>query len=75
MVVIVNKIYTMNKEIKIFLVLLGIVTLFYFIPMESVLFYTAVLSGLALLNEYVREHVLTCLIPASFLAISTASSM
>jgi uncharacterized protein len=58
----------MNKEIKIFLLLAGLFLLFYFMPMESALFSGAVLSGLGLLNEYAREHVLTCLLPAFFIA-------
>lgn len=58
----------MNKEIKLFSLLLGFFLLFYFMPVESVLFADAILSGLKLLNEYARLHVLTCLVPAFFIA-------
>ncbi|MBU4481631.1 permease [Patescibacteria group bacterium] len=37
-------------------------------PMGSALFTGAILSGFKLLNEYAREHVLTCLVPAFFIA-------
>ena len=46
----------------------GVFLLFYFLPLESGLFGAAVFSGLGLLKEYVREHVLTCLLPAFFIA-------
>jgi len=36
--------------------------------MESALFTSAILSGFKLLNEYARQHVLTCLVPAFFIA-------
>lgn len=58
----------MRKDTKIFFLLFGLFLLFYFMPMESVLFTGAIFSGLALLNEYAREHVLTCLVPAFFIA-------
>ncbi len=57
-----------NKEFKILALLIGLFLLFYFMPMESVFFTGAILSGFKLLNEYAREHVLTCLLPAFFIA-------
>lgn len=48
--------------------LLSLFLLFYFMPLESVLFTGAIFSGLKLLNEYARQHVLTCLVPAFFIA-------
>ncbi len=57
-----------NREINIFIFLAGLFLLFYFMPMESALFGNAILSGFELLNEYAREHVLTCLLPAFFIA-------
>lgn len=57
-----------NKEIKIFILLVGVFLLFYFMPIESVLFTGAIFSGFNLLNEYARQHVLTCLLPAFFIA-------
>ena len=58
----------MNKEIKIFILLIGLFLLFYFMPIESAFFSGAILSGLTLLKEYAREHILTCLLPAFFIA-------
>jgi len=58
----------MKKEINIFIFLVGLFLLFYFMPMDSALFTGAILSGFNLLNEYARQHVLTCLLPAFFIA-------
>ena len=58
----------MKKELKSFFFLLGLFLLFYFMPVEAISFQNAFISGLQLLNEYSREHVLTCLIPAFFIA-------
>ncbi len=58
----------MNKENKIFILLVGFFLFFYFMPMESAVFTGAILSGFKLLNQYAREHVLTCLVPAFFIA-------
>jgi len=58
----------MKNEIKLFLLLLGLFLLFYFMPMDAAWFTGSILSGLTLLNEYARQHVLTCLVPAFFIA-------
>ena len=58
----------MKKEINIFILLVGLFLFFYFMPMGSALFTGAILSGFKLLNEYARQHVLTCLVPAFFIA-------
>ncbi|MEM1535517.1 MAG: permease [Candidatus Pacearchaeota archaeon] len=42
--------------------------IFYFIPQNSDWFNNSVLSGIALLGEYAKKHVLTCLLPALFIA-------
>lgn len=42
--------------------------IFYFIPQNSEWFNNSVLSGINLLGEYAKQHVLTCLIPALFIA-------
>jgi len=57
-----------NKEFKTLFLLLGLFLLFYFLPLQSAAFTGAIFSGLALLHEYAREHVLTCLLPAFFIA-------
>lgn len=58
----------MKKELNIFIFLVFLFLLFYFMPIESVMFTGAILSGFKLLNEYARQHVLTCLLPAFFIA-------
>lgn len=42
--------------------------IFYFLPMRSKIVLDAVVAGLALLSEYAQKHVLTCLVPAFFIA-------
>jgi len=58
----------MKKETNIFLLLAGLFLAFYFLPITNSQFIEALLSGFALLHEYAREHVLTCLLPAFFIA-------
>ncbi len=48
--------------------LAGLFLIFYFLPLANDGFVRALLSGFALLNEYARQHVLTCLVPAFFIA-------
>ncbi len=57
-----------KKEYKIMFWILVTFSLFYFIPYQSKWFETSVIGGINLLNEYAKEHVLTCLIPALFIA-------
>ena len=42
--------------------------IFYFVPQNSAWFNDSVLSGMSLLGEYAKQHVLTCLVPALFIA-------
>ena len=42
--------------------------IFYFIPQNSAWFNNSILSGINLLGEYAKQHILTCLIPALFIA-------
>ncbi len=58
----------MNKEIRTAIYLLVLFLIFYFIPLNTPLVGGAILAGLELLNEYAREHILTCLLPAFFIA-------
>ncbi|MDZ4178004.1 MAG: permease [Coriobacteriia bacterium] len=58
----------LRSERKTLLLVIGGFLLLYFMPMDSTLFTGAILSGFTLLNEYAREHVLTCLVPAFFIA-------
>ena len=46
----------------------GVFGVAFFLPMESDRLRTALVQAFVLLQEYAREHVLTCLIPAFFIA-------
>ncbi|MGB9730920.1 MULTISPECIES: permease [Calditerrivibrio] len=56
------------KEINKFLMLVGIFLYVYFVPFGSPRVSNAILEGFFMLQDYVREHTLTCLIPALFIA-------
>ncbi|MGE4267965.1 MAG: permease [Deferribacterales bacterium] len=56
------------KEIYKFVSLAALFAVLYFTPFESVRVSSAILEGFYLLSEYVRQHTLTCLIPALFIA-------
>jgi len=56
------------KERNIFLLIVSLFLGFYFMPTKNELFNNAILSGFKLLQEYARQHVLTCLVPAFFIA-------
>ncbi|MCC7570489.1 permease [Candidatus Micrarchaeota archaeon] len=53
---------------KKFVAILGVFLLFYLLPGQSEWFNVSVVEGLELLNDYAKEHVLTCLVPALFIA-------
>ncbi len=57
-----------NKEYKLMFWMLFIFGIFYFVPYRSKWFEVSVISGIDLLNDYAKQHVLTCLIPALFIA-------
>ncbi len=57
-----------NKDWNNLLIIIVVFLLFYFVPIQSVWFTTSLFNGFTLLQEYAREHVLTCLIPALFIA-------
>lgn len=56
------------KEINKFLTLLGIFLYIYFVPFDTPKVSGAILEGFYMLQDYVRKHTLTCLIPALFIA-------
>ncbi len=58
----------MKKETKAFLLLLGIFVFFYFVPFGSPKVSAAVQEAFRLLQWYVREHTLACVVPAMFIA-------
>lgn len=49
-------------------ILVGIFLVAYFVPWESEIIRRSGLEAFLMLREYAREHVLTCLIPAFFIA-------
>lgn len=56
------------NELKTVAIIVGIFLIAYFIPLDSVRVQSAILASFSLLQEYAREHVLFCLIPAFFIA-------
>ncbi|NMB46655.1 MAG: permease [Firmicutes bacterium] len=57
-----------HPELKSFALLLAIFLGAYFIPFGDPSVGRAILEGFYMLQEYAREHVLSCLIPALFIA-------
>ncbi len=57
-----------REEWEKFAALLLAFLAFYFLPITSAQATRALAGGLALLQEYARKHVLTCLVPAFFIA-------
>jgi uncharacterized protein len=56
------------KEHQKFLIILGVFLGAYFIPVFNPKVQAAILESFILLNDYAREHVLLCLVPAFFIA-------
>ena len=56
------------KEWQKFLLIVAIFLGAYFIPWESTLIRQSGLEAFMMLQEYARQHVLTCLVPAFFIA-------
>jgi hypothetical protein len=61
------------KERYIFLILIGIFLAAYFIPWDDMVIRQSGLEAFMMLQEYARLHVLTCLIPAFFIAGAIAT--
>ncbi|MCX7703742.1 MAG: permease [Planctomycetota bacterium] len=58
----------MKKEIKIFILFLGIFLAAYFVPWDTDRVKQALLESFLMLQDYAREHILLCLVPAFFIA-------
>lgn len=56
------------KEKNILALLIILFLGFYFMPTDSSLFKESLSSAVFLLHDYARKHVLTCLVPAMFIA-------
>lgn len=57
-----------KKDWNMLFWIIGIFAILYFIPANSEWFQESTLNAFQLLSEYAREHVLTCLVPALFIA-------
>lgn len=62
----------MKQKSKIFIIT-GIFTFFYFIPFSNYKMPKPVLESLLMAQDYARQHVLLCLIPAFFIAGAIAN--
>ncbi|MBC7320063.1 permease, partial [bacterium] len=58
----------MKRNLKIFAWIAGIFLLAYFVPFSHPKVQRALSEAFLMLQEYAREHVLTCLVPAFFIA-------
>jgi len=56
------------SDIKKFLYILAVFLIFYFVPVESVQLKNAIMEALYMTQDYARQHVLLCLIPAFLIA-------
>lgn len=57
-----------KREIKKIFYITLVFLVFYFLPTKSTWLYPSIISGLELLKEYAQQHILTCLVPALFIA-------
>ena len=58
----------MMKELRTFILIAGVFLAAYFTPLNNPRVQTAILEAFRMLQEYAREHVLFCLVPAFFIA-------
>jgi hypothetical protein len=58
----------MNTRLRQFLLLLAVFLAAYFLPIGSSRVQGALVEAFAMLNDYARQHVLLCLVPALFIA-------
>lgn len=56
------------KESTKLLIIIGVFILIYYLPLENSRVQGAIMEGLYMVQEYAREHVLFCLVPAFFIA-------
>ena len=57
-----------GREGKIFLVFAGIFLFAYYLPLGNAKVQEAILEGFKMLQAYARNHTLTCVVPALFIA-------
>ena len=56
------------KERTRLIIFITVFLILYFVPLDGVRFQSAILEAFFMIQEYAREHVLFCLIPAFFIA-------
>jgi len=57
-----------KRELRIFAIILGAFLFAFLVPFSSATVRDAILEAFLMLQEYAREHVLLCLVPAFFIA-------
>lgn len=62
-----------NPEVKTFLIIMGVFLAAFYIPFGHPRVESAILESFHMLQDYAREHVLFCLIPAFFIAGAIAN--
>lgn len=63
-----KRVIIMKEERNIFLIIVAVFLAAYYIPFENPVVGSSILEAFYMLQEYAREHVLFCLIPAFFIA-------
>lgn len=58
----------MKRELRIFAIIAGAFLFAYLVPFSSPTVRSAIMEAFYMLQEYAREHVLLCLVPAFFIA-------
>lgn len=58
----------MKRELRIFAIIAGVFAFAYLVPFSSSAVSNAILEAFHMLQEYARQHVLLCLVPAFFIA-------
>ncbi len=61
------------SEVQKLIAIVAVFLLAYFMPADGVRFQGALIEAFRMLNDYAREHVLLCLVPALFIAGGIAS--
>lgn len=58
----------MKRELRIFAIIAGVFLFAYLVPFDKLAVGNAIMEAFHMLQEYAREHVLLCLVPAFFIA-------
>ena len=58
----------MKRELRLFALIAGVFLFAYFVPFSQAAVRGALFEAFAMLQEYAREHVRLCLVPAFFIA-------